>query len=105
MNADLYLQRIGYTGSLTPTAETLRGLHRAHLYNVPFENLDIALGRPIILEETKLFEKIVRQHRGGFCYELNGLFAWLLRQLGFSVEMLNARVYDDAATPGPDFDH
>lgn len=105
MDVELYLQRIGYTGPRTPTAETLRGLHRAHLFSVPFENLDIALGRPIVLEEAKLFGKIVHQHRGGFCYELNGSFAWLLRQLGFRVEMLNARVYDDVSTPGPDFDH
>jgi N-hydroxyarylamine O-acetyltransferase len=74
------------------------------MHSVPFENLDIARGRPIILEEALLFEKIVPQRRGGFCYENNGLFAWLLRQLGFQVTVLSARVFDGPA-PGPEFDH
>jgi N-hydroxyarylamine O-acetyltransferase len=104
MDVDQYLHRIGYTGPHTPTAETLRALHRAHMLSVPFETLDIALGRPIVLDESALFEKIVTQRRGGFCYELNGLFAWLLRTLGFRVDRLNARVYE-SATPGPEFDH
>lgn len=104
MHVDAYLQRIGYGGPRTPTAATLRNLHRAHMLSVPFENLDIGLGRPIVLEEHKLFEKIVTQRRGGFCYELNGLFAWLLRELSFRVDRLNARVYD-GGRGGPDVDH
>ena len=101
-----YLDRIGYTGSREPTLETLRDLHRAHHFAVPFENLDIGLGRPITLDEQSIFAKIVGHRRGGFCYELNGLFAALLRALGFQVAMLTAGVYNKGrASFGPDFDH
>ncbi len=99
-----YLARIGYSGSLAPTAETLRKLHRAHNLTVPFENLDVHLGRPIVLDERKLFDKIVRRRRGGFCYELNASFAALLRAMGFDVDMLSARVYLDDKL-GREFDH
>src|SRR5215210_4041066 len=87
-----YLRRIGYSGPLDPCAETLRGLHRAHMLSVPFENLDIHLERVIVLDEDKLLSKVVGQRRGGFCYELNGAFAALLRALGFDVTMLAAGV-------------
>ena len=104
MEIDAYLKRIGYGGSRQPTAETLRQLHRAHLLAVPFENLDIPLGHPIVLSLPSFYDKIVRRRRGGFCYELNGLFGWLLEQLGFTVVMLSARVFEEAQ-PGPEFDH
>ena len=104
MDVDAYLDRIGYRGPRAPSAETLRDLHRAHLFSVPFENLDIALGRPIVLNEAALFDKIVRRRRGGFCYECNGLFAALLRELGFDVSLLSARVVDGDGV-GPEFDH
>lgn len=105
MNLDAYLQRINYTGPLDPTAETLRALHQAHLLAVPFENLDIHLGRPIIPDEIAFFRKIVERRRGGFCYELNGLFAALLRELGFDVTLLSARVARAGGGFGPEFDH
>jgi N-hydroxyarylamine O-acetyltransferase len=66
----------------------------AHLRAVPFENLSIHSREPIVLEDKALFDKIVRRRRGGFCYELNGLFAALLRALGFDVAMLSAQVAD-----------
>ncbi|HLX39780.1 MAG TPA: arylamine N-acetyltransferase [Ktedonobacteraceae bacterium] len=100
-----YLQRIRYRGSLEPTLQTLRALHEAHLLTVPFENLSIHYGQPIILQEALLFNKIVRKHRGGFCYELNGLFAWLLGQSGFQVTLLSAEVAGDASNFSPEFDH
>jgi N-hydroxyarylamine O-acetyltransferase len=75
------------------------------MFSVPFENLDIGLGRPIRLTREALWEKLVVQQRGGFCYELNGLFAWLLQQLGFDVTHLNARVYNRQGQLGIDFDH
>jgi N-hydroxyarylamine O-acetyltransferase len=71
---------------------------------VPFENLDIPLGRPIVLSLPLFYEKIVRNRRGGFCYELNGLFGWLLERIGFQVVMLSARVFD-GNQPGAEFDH
>jgi N-hydroxyarylamine O-acetyltransferase len=74
------------------------------MHSVPFENLDIPLGRPIVLSLPSLFDKIVRRRRGGFCYELNGLFAWLLQEIGFHVQMLSGRVFN-GSVPGPEFDH
>jgi N-hydroxyarylamine O-acetyltransferase len=100
-----YLARLDYFGSRTPDVQTLRALHRAHLYAVPFENLDIPLGRPISLDPDALFDKIVTQHRGGFCYELNGLFARLLWALGFRVTLLAARDSREDGSLGPEFDH
>jgi N-hydroxyarylamine O-acetyltransferase len=105
MNLSAYLQRLNYTGSLDPNAETLRALHQAHLLAIPFENLDIHLGRPIVPDEAAFFDKIVEQRRGGFCYELNGLFAALLRELDFEVTMLSARVAGENGNFGPEFDH
>jgi N-hydroxyarylamine O-acetyltransferase len=104
MDLEAYLQRIGYRGAREPTMDTLVQLHRAHMLSVPFENLDIPLGRPIVLSLPALFEKVVRRRRGGFCYELNALFAWGLQALGFRVEMLSARVFSGGVL-GPDFDH
>jgi N-hydroxyarylamine O-acetyltransferase len=104
MDATAYLQRIDYRGPREPTVRTLSQLHRAHMYSVPFENLDIPLRRPIVLSLPLLFDKIVRRRRGGFCYELNGLFAWLLQEIGFDVQMLSGRVFD-GSVPGPEFDH
>lgn len=93
---DAYLARIKYEGPLIPSVETLRGLHRAHVMTVPFENLDIHLGRSISLDPADLFRKIVVERRGGYCFELNGLFALLLEELGFGVTRLAARVSSGA---------
>src|ERR1039458_10379901 len=106
LNLLAYLERIGYSGSTEPSAETLRALQRAHMFAVPFENLDIHLGRPIVCDEDRFLHKIINERRGGFCYELNGAFSALLRALGFQVTLLSARVAGaDGDTDGPDFDH
>ena len=105
VNTEAYLKRINYNGPLTPDAETLRALQVAHLRNVPFENLSIHAGEPIVLEENTLFTKIVENRRGGFCYEANGLFAGLLLALGFEVAMLAAGVARPDGSFGPQFDH
>ena len=105
MDVKAYLERIKYRGSLALNAETLRGLQAAHLLAVPFENLSIHAKQPIVLDDDALFTKIVERGRGGFCYELNGLFAALLRALGFKVEMLSAGVANAEGGFGPDFDH
>lgn len=105
MDVTDYLQRIEYDGYVKPDAQTLHGLQSAHMRRVPFENLDIGLGKPIRLDEQTLWNKIIIDQRGGFCYELNGLFAWLLRQIGFEVTYLNARVYDCEGRLGIEFDH
>src|SRR5215211_987741 len=117
----VYLDRIGYDGPITPDAETLRGLVQAHLYAVPFENLDIvpppslratyphlgefSLGRPIRLEPDALFQKIVLDRRGGFCYEVNGLFSLLLQQLGYEVTLATAQWPAENGELTPIFDH
>jgi N-hydroxyarylamine O-acetyltransferase len=106
MDTYAYLKRIQYSGPVSPDVQTLLGLQRAHLLHVPFENLDIGQKRIIRLDKQSLWEKIVVQYRGGFCYEVNGLFAWLLEQVGFDVTYLNARDYHiDDDTFGIDFDH
>jgi N-hydroxyarylamine O-acetyltransferase len=105
MDLRTYLARIRYDGSLAPSAETLRQLHRTHLMSVPFENLSIHDGEPIVLDDAALYEKIVRRGRGGFCYELNGLFAALLGAMGFRVSMLAAEVANAEGRYGPNFDH
>lgn len=92
LDVSAYLNRLNYRGSTQPTVETLRALHRAHLIAVPFENLDIHLNRRIILDEAALYEKIVINRRGGFCYELNGLLARLLREMGFQVTIFSSNV-------------
>lgn len=104
MDVDAYLARIGYRGSREPTAETLAALHHAHMLTVPFENLDLHLGRRNVLDADRNFEKIVRDRRGGWCFELNGTFARLLERLGFAVTRYSAAVV--LSEPGtPDFAH
>jgi N-hydroxyarylamine O-acetyltransferase len=105
MDRDAYLRRIGYRGELTPHAETLRQLQVAHLRSVPFENLSIHLGESVVLDDNALFDKVVMRRRGGFCYELNGLFSWLLRDLGFDVTMIAAEVMNARGEYGLPFDH
>jgi N-hydroxyarylamine O-acetyltransferase len=104
-----YLERIAYTPAAAPATQApslplLAALHEAHLLAVPFENLSIHYGQPIILDEAALYDKIVRRRRGGFCYELNGLFAWLLRRLGYTVDLLSAEVAETDGFSAP-FDH
>jgi N-hydroxyarylamine O-acetyltransferase len=105
LNIAAYLGRINYHVSRDPNAENLRRLQVAHLMAVPFENLSIHAKEPIVLEDEALFTKIVERRRGGFCYEANGLFAALLRELGFDVAMLSAGVANADGGFGPDFDH
>jgi N-hydroxyarylamine O-acetyltransferase len=104
LDVEAYLARIGHLvslGELDPTVETLFALHRAHVLSIPFENLDILLGRPIRLDLQSLQSKLVHGRRGGYCFEHNALFAAALEQLGFEVTGLAARVRmgDDRSTP------
>ncbi len=105
MNAEAYLQRINFSATPTVNAETLRDLQVAHLLSVPFENLSIHANETIVLEDEALFTKIVSNMRGGFCYELNGLFAALLRTLGFDVVKLAAEVANAEGEFSQNFDH
>ena len=105
IDVNAYLERINYDGPLDVSAETLRRLQVAHLFNVPFENLSIHASEPIVLDDEALFAKIVERRRGGFCYEANGLFAALLRALGFDATMLSAEVARGGGQFSPAFDH
>jgi N-hydroxyarylamine O-acetyltransferase len=89
---DRYFARIGHRGPHEPALRTLRALHRAHLLAIPYENLDIHLGRPITLDPETTFTKLVDERRGGWCYEMNGLFGRVLETLGFDVRYLSGAV-------------
>jgi N-hydroxyarylamine O-acetyltransferase len=99
-----YLARIGAEVE-APTLDALRRLHARHLETVPFENLDIHFRIPIVLEENAILDKVVRRRRGGFCYELNFAFHWLLGKLGYDVEILSAEVARPDGGFGIPFDH
>jgi N-hydroxyarylamine O-acetyltransferase len=96
---DAYLARIGYAGPRAATLGTLRGLHHAHFFSVPFENLDVVLKRPIRLDPASLQRKIVIDRRGGYCFESNALFFHALQAMGFTVTLLMARVLYERSDP------
>ncbi|MEU0136584.1 arylamine N-acetyltransferase [Streptomyces sp. NPDC006296] len=102
---EAYLHRIGAVRPVRADAAALRELQLRHLMTVPFENLSVHLGQDVVLDEEKLVDKIVADRRGGFCYELNGAFAVLLRDLGFRVVLLQARVFGDGGRLGIPYDH
>jgi len=106
MNVEKYLARIGMdrTG-VVPDLAGLKLLQRQHLLNVPFENFDIHWRRPIVLDTASFYHKIVEENRGGFCYELNGLFNELLREMGFVTRLLSARVAGESGELSPEHDH
>jgi N-hydroxyarylamine O-acetyltransferase len=100
-----YLNRIGIDKIKSPSLEFLTELQNGHMLSIPFEDLDIPNKR-IELELNKIFQKIIPTKRGGFCYELNGLFHWLLTLLGFKVDMLSAGVFNSQKKEfSPEFDH
>lgn len=105
MNINKYLERIKFKGDVRPELDVLKKLQRTHLLHIPFENLDIHYKVPIQLSINSIFEKIINQHRGGFCYELNGLFFELLQAIGFDAKRVSARVYDNEKGYGQEYDH
>jgi N-hydroxyarylamine O-acetyltransferase len=100
-----YLARLGVQRADEANLDFLTTLQRQHLTHIPFENLDIRRRVRIVLALERLYEKIVLRQRGGFCYELNGLFCWLLQQLGFAVRMVSAQVRNAQGIYGPEYDH
>ncbi len=105
MNIKAYLNRINYNGVLKGDKTTLFQLHQAHLYNVPFEDLNIHYNIPIILTKKDLYQKVITGNRGGFCYELNGLFNELLKEIGFKTTIISAKVINEEGKIGPPLDH
>ncbi len=98
---EAYLARIGYAGPRQPTLDTLRAIHLSHVRSIPFENLDIQLGRPIRLDVESVQRKLVQDRRGGYCFEQNHLLLYALRAIGFDVTPLAARVLMGVAEPTP----
>jgi N-hydroxyarylamine O-acetyltransferase len=95
MRLQHYLDRIEYAGNVEPSFTTLAALQEAHVCSVPFENLDVQLGRPLSIRIEEAYEKIVVNSRGGWCYEQNGLFGWALSEIGFDVSRIAASVMRD----------
>lgn len=103
---ETYLSRIGFGGRAEPSLPVLRSVHTGHLLSVPFENLTVHSGGRVRLDPELLYDKIVTRRRGGFCFENNGLFSWLLRRLGFRVSLLSGQVKSlITGRYGPPFDH
>ena len=92
VDLDAYVHRVGYSGPRTPTLDTLRDLHLRHPETITFENLNPLLGWPVRLDPASLEQKLIRDGRGGYCYEQNLLFRHVLEGLGFRVTGLAARV-------------
>ncbi|MCX4819823.1 arylamine N-acetyltransferase [Streptomyces sp. NBC_01142] len=91
LDLDAYLSRIEYDGEIAADVETLRALQRAHVAAIPFENLEVALGREVPLDLKSVQAKLVGRRRGGYCYEQNSLFAAALERIGFTVAARGAR--------------
>jgi N-hydroxyarylamine O-acetyltransferase len=92
MKLAAYLDRIRLPGSVRPDLDTLRRVHLAHQLSVPFENLDVQLKLPLSTAVESSFDKIVTRRRGGWCYEMNGLMGWALREIGFDIRRIGAGV-------------
>jgi N-hydroxyarylamine O-acetyltransferase len=105
INVQRYLARIGITEGIRVDYHSIRLIQERHMLSVPFENLNIVNGLPIELDLDSLYDKIVVRRRGGYCYELNGLLAWVLKSLGYPVSLLSGQVRRDDGTFGPEFDH
>ncbi len=105
MNLDRYLGRIGFTGKARADRATLAALMQAQLQAVPFENLDQQLGRPVPTDVVSAYAKVVERHRGGWCFELNGLFRWALTEIGFRVQTLAAHVGNNGESRNAPADH
>ena len=104
MNQQLYLDRIGFTDVVKNDFSTLEKLQHQHLFAIPFEDLDIQFGIPIILDTEIIYQKIIEGNRGGYCYELNGLFCELLKSLGFEAYLISGRI-TKGKNIGPEYDH
>ncbi|MEJ0025635.1 MAG: arylamine N-acetyltransferase [Rhizomicrobium sp.] len=97
MNIDAYLARIGLDHRPPPTLKGLTEVHRAHMLAIPYENLDVQLGRPVTIARPAIYEKIVNRRRGGWCYEMNGILGWAMGELGFRVTRATGAVMREAA--------
>jgi N-hydroxyarylamine O-acetyltransferase len=105
MDTSGYLRRINYSGVIYRDLETLRELQRNHVFAIPFETLDIHNQIPIVLQKNFLYQKVIHDRRGGYCYELNLLFHHLLELSGFDVIMVSGRLHHGNNKYGREFEH
>ena len=106
MDIKKYLDRICFVGKIEISLACLTKLQHCHQIHVPFENLDCFTNRRKVLKVEALYEQIVMHHRGGWCHELNGLFSWLLKTLGFNVKIINANYFHpELKVFRPDYGH
>ncbi|HDZ05683.1 hypothetical protein LCGC14_0066100 [marine sediment metagenome] len=105
MDLRAYLDRIDFHDPVIINRNVLYELQKKHLLNIPFENLDIHYGRKINLSVMDIYQKIIIDKRGGFCYELNGLFHQLLMRIGFNAKLISARVHSENGKYSPEYDH
>ena len=92
MDINKYFERINYTGTPRVDFDTLASIQHQHLLNIPYENIDVQLGTPLDFDIERIFEKLVMRNRGGWCYEMNGLLAWALSEIGFDVKRMSGAV-------------
>ncbi len=105
MSTTEYFNRLGINESTNPDLHLLNTIQHAHLLAVPFENLDIHYGAPILLDIDRFYHKIINKQRGGFCYEINGLLSWLLREIGFETTLISAGIHKENGEFGPMKEH
>lgn len=96
MNLEEYFKRTGFCGPFEkPDLETLTAIQKHNVMTIPFENLSIHCGEKNVLDLESIYNKIVRDHRGGWCMENNYLFAWVLKELGYTSVILSSKVILD----------
>jgi len=100
-----YLERIGLRSIADVSDDALADLHKKHVFEIPFENLDVHFGQLFDLMIERIYQKVVCNGRGGFCYELNLLFNWLLNELGYSSRIVSCRIFNEQGERGPEYDH
>jgi N-hydroxyarylamine O-acetyltransferase len=105
MRLEQYLQRIGFEGVARPNLETLTAIQRGHHLAIAYENLDVQLGRPVSTDPDAAVDKLVGSRRGGWCYEMNGVMGWALREIGFSVTRLAGAAMRSTAGPANEGNH
>lgn len=104
LNIKKYYKRIGFKGKGQINEGCLKELHRCHVLSIPFEAIDVQMGKRIDLKLDKIYNKVINQNRGGYCYELNLLFHEMLTKIGFGNYLISARIFDSKQF-GPEFDH
>jgi N-hydroxyarylamine O-acetyltransferase len=105
MRVENYLKRIGVEAPVKPDLDSLRAIHRAHLATISYENLDVQFGRPVTIEIPAIYEKIVENGRGGWCYEMNGILGWALKEFGFKVTRATGAVMREVSGSAAEGNH